>query len=93
MLSNNTGDAKSEADNIDPNICIGVNSSERKRGTERTKKRKKRELVFFSPPGGAIGTVVHCPDANYSRTPFYDHPQNHIGVVVKAGWSFMRGLT
>ena len=24
---------------------------------------------------------------------FYDHPQNHIGVVVKAGWSFMRGLT
>ena len=26
---------------------IGVNISERKSGTERTKKRKKRELVFF----------------------------------------------
>ena len=41
-------------------IIIGVNISERKSGTERTKKRKKRELVFFPPPSGATGTVVHC---------------------------------
>ena len=40
------------------NYVIGVNMSERKSGTERTKKRKKRELVFFSPPVGANGTVV-----------------------------------
>ena len=37
---------------------IGVNISERKSGIERTKKRKKRELVYFPPPGGATGTVV-----------------------------------
>ena len=35
---------------------IGVNISERKSGTERT---KKRELVYFPPPGGAICTIVH----------------------------------
>ena len=34
------------------NFPIGVNLSERKSGTERTKKRKKRELVFSLPPGG-----------------------------------------
>ena len=33
---------------------IGVNISERKSGTERT---KKRESVFFPPPEGATGTV------------------------------------
>ena len=34
---------------ISYNVCnsIGVNLSERKSGTERTKKRKKLELVFF----------------------------------------------
>ena len=32
--------------------------SERKSGTERTKKCKKRDLVFFPPPWGANGTVV-----------------------------------
>ena len=32
--------------------------SARKSGTERTKKRKKRELVFSPPLGGANGTVV-----------------------------------
>ena len=32
---------------------IGVNISERKSGTERTKKREKWELVFFLPLGGA----------------------------------------
>ena len=38
------------------NSTIGtVNISERKSGTERTKKRKKRELVFSSPSGGATG--------------------------------------
>ena len=37
---------------------IDVNMSERKSGTERTKKRKKRELVFFLPPWGATGTAV-----------------------------------
>ena len=40
--------------------CIVVNISERKSGTDRT---KKREFVFFSPPGGATGTVVHRLDA------------------------------
>ena len=45
------------------NVCLGVNISERKSGTEPTKKRKKRELVGFPPPGGANGTVVHRLDA------------------------------
>ena len=34
--------------------CIGVNIGERKSGTERTKKRKKRELVFSPPPGAHL---------------------------------------
>ena len=42
---------------------IGANIRERKSGTERTKKRKKRELVFFPPLGCATGTVVHRLDA------------------------------
>ena len=46
----------------DYNHHIGVNISERKSGTERTKKRKKREFVFFPPPGGTAGTVVYRPD-------------------------------
>ena len=33
-----------------------------KSGTERTKKRKKRELVRFTPLGGATGTVVRRLD-------------------------------
>ena len=36
---------------------------------------------------------IFCIFANTVEPLFYDHPQNHIGVVVKAGWSFMRGLT
>ena len=44
---------------------IGVNISERKRGTERMKKRKKREFVFVPPPGGATGTVLHRLDATW----------------------------
>ena len=43
---------------LETHAIIGVHISERKRGTEQTKKRKKQELVFFSPPGSAIGTVV-----------------------------------
>ena len=42
---------------------IGVNIIERKSGIDRTKKRKQWELVFFPPPGGATGTVVHHLDA------------------------------
>ena len=38
---------------------MGVDLSERKSGTERTKKRKKLELVYLSPPGGATDTMVH----------------------------------
>ena len=34
-------------------MIIGVNISERKSGTERTKKRKKRELVCFPHRQGA----------------------------------------
>ena len=55
--------------------CIGVNINERKSGTERTKKRKKRELVFFPTARGATGTVVHhldttriLPRATITRT-------------------------
>ena len=36
---------------------IGVNISERKSGTERTKRRKKLELVIFPPPRGATGST------------------------------------
>ena len=42
---------------------IGANISERKSGTERTKKRKKRELVFFPIARVATGTLVHRIDA------------------------------
>ena len=33
---------------------MGVNISEQKRGTERTKKRKKRELVFYHRQGAQL---------------------------------------
>ena len=33
------------------NVKLGVNISERKSGTERTKKRKKREFVFITARG------------------------------------------
>ena len=46
------------------NHYTGVNISERKSGTERTKKREKRESVKKkSPPGGATDTAVHRLDA------------------------------
>ena len=44
----------SEIDASPCHLVIGVNISERKSGTERTKKRKKRELVFFPPPGAQL---------------------------------------
>ena len=49
---------------------IGVNISERKRGTERTKKRKKLELVIFSPPEIATSTVVGLPTSSRRYTDF-----------------------
>ena len=39
--------------------CMGVNISERKSGTERTKKRKKRELVCFLTARGAT-EYMYC---------------------------------
>ena len=47
---------------------IGVNISERKSGTERKKKRKKRELVFLPPPGSATGTLVHRLNATRTKS-------------------------
>ena len=44
-------------------VGIGVNISERKSGTEQT---KKREFVFFSTTRGATSTVVHRLDAKRS---------------------------
>ena len=38
---------------------IGVNISERKSGTDWTKKRKKRELVCFSTAGGATEYIAY----------------------------------
>ena len=48
---------------VQQSLIIGVNISERKSGTKRTKKRKKREFVFFSTARGRTGTVVHHLDA------------------------------
>ena len=42
---------------------IGVNIREQKSGTERTKKRKKLELVLFTPPGDTTGTLLQRLDA------------------------------
>ena len=39
-------------------IIISVNISERKSGTERTKKRKKRESLFFPPPRRTTGNYT-----------------------------------
>ena len=43
-------------------VTVGVNISERKSGTERTKRRKKQELVF-STARGATGAVLHRVDS------------------------------
>ena len=66
---------------------IGVNISERKSGTERTKKRKKWELVLFvHPPGGASGTVVHSLDATrilpVLRWPGRQNTQNFTNIYM-----------
>ena len=47
----------------DSDVVVIPYFSERKSGTERTKNRKKRELVFFPLLGGATGTVVHRLDS------------------------------
>ena len=55
-----------------------VNISERKSGTERTKKCKKLELVVFSPPGDTTGTVVHRLEfrryTDFARATITDNP-------------------
>ena len=40
---------------------IGVNISERKSGTEKTKKRNERELVFFHREGAHMVLHGFCP--------------------------------
>ena len=60
--------------------CIGVNISERKSGTERPKKRKKLEFVFFPQRQGAqliqlyIVYMIHgfCPSYH---SPGYLYPE------------------
>ena len=44
---------------------IGINISERKSGTERT---KKREFIFFPSQGGATGTIVHRLNATRTKS-------------------------
>ena len=41
--------------------------------------------------GNIIGAMLEWK-YNTVEPLFYDHPQNQIGVVVKQGWSSMRGL-
>ena len=56
---------------------IGVNISERKSGTERTKKRKKRELVCFPHRQGAQRSTSHidqCDRGLHGFCPSYDNP-------------------
>ena len=53
---------------------IGVNISERKSGTERTKKRKKRELVCFSHRQGAQRSTSPIDQAIHGFCPSYDNP-------------------
>ena len=71
-----------------PHLRIGVNISERKSGTERPKKRKKREFVFFSPPsGGATATVVHClHDTVHRFCPIY-HNAGYLYPEIFAAWT------
>ena len=42
---------------------IGVNISERKSGTDRTKKRKKQELVIFHHQGSQVVGLLYRLDA------------------------------
>ena len=53
---------------------LGVNISERKSGTERTKKRKKTGVsIFFSPPGGAAGKTTGKTHAILQTDTGHDH--------------------
>ena len=56
------------------NRFIGVNISERKSGTERTKKRKKRELVCFPTARGRNGYST----STSSIEVFHSRHQNHV---------------
>ena len=53
--------------------AIGVNIRERKNGTERMKRRKKRELVMMSTAMGATGTVVYNVQTLHGFCPSYDN--------------------
>ena len=56
---------------------IGVNISERKSGTERTKKRKKRELVCFPHRQGAHrnkSPIDQCNRGLHGFCTSYDNP-------------------
>ena len=53
---------------------IGVNISERKTGTERTKKRKKRYLVCLSHRQGAQRSISPIYFAIHGFCPSYDNP-------------------
>ena len=57
-----------------PINCIAVNISERKSGTERTKKRKKRELVCFPTARGRNGVNRLYISAIHGFCPSYDNP-------------------
>ena len=53
-----------------------MSTSANKSGTERSKKRKKWELVLFSPPGGANGTLcIYFLSRLYLINFFYS---NHV---------------
>ena len=55
-------------------VHIGVNISEQKSGTERMKKRKKRELVFFTPPGAQLVLLCTAFQTLNGFCPSYDNP-------------------
>ena len=54
-------------------LGVGVNISERKSGTERTKKRKKRELVCFPTSRGRNGVHRLRISAIHGVCPTYDN--------------------
>ena len=53
-------DIRRKTSNSNQCILIGVNISDRKSGTERKKKRKKRELVGGTGAGCHTGWLSHC---------------------------------
>ena len=58
---------------LSTDIGIGVNISERKSETERTKKRKKRELVCFPTARGRNGVHRLWISAIHGVCPTYDN--------------------